>query len=61
MKAVEVEENTLALIDVPKPEPEPGEVLIKVMATAINRADLAQRNGLIPSTSRRKPYYGLRV
>ena len=59
MKAVEVEENTLALIDCPKPEPEPGEVLIKVMATAINRADLAQRNGLYPPPPGASPIMGL--
>lgn len=31
--------------DVPQPEPQPGEVLVKVMATSINPADLKLRRG----------------
>ncbi|XP_060790493.1 quinone oxidoreductase PIG3 isoform X1 [Neoarius graeffei] len=34
---------------VPKPEPKDGEVLIKVYATALNRADVLQRRGLYPA------------
>ncbi|ESO83412.1 hypothetical protein LOTGIDRAFT_169276 [Lottia gigantea] len=34
--------------DVPVPKPLPNEILIKVMATAINRADTLQRKGLYP-------------
>ena len=48
MKAVEVVEKELKIIDYPKPEPGPDEVLIKVKATAVNRADLMQKNGLYP-------------
>jgi len=48
MKAVEVVEKELKLIDFPRPEPGPDEVLIKVKATAVNRADLMQKNGLYP-------------
>lgn len=33
---------------VPRPEPGPGEVLIEVAASAVNRADLLQRQGLYP-------------
>jgi putative PIG3 family NAD(P)H quinone oxidoreductase len=33
---------------VPDPEPEPGEVLASVKATAVNRADLLQARGLYP-------------
>ena len=47
MKAVEVVEKELKLIDFPRPEPGPDEVLIKVKATAVNRADLMQKNGLL--------------
>jgi NADPH2:quinone reductase len=31
------------LLEVPRPEPAPGKLLIRVRATALNRADLAQR------------------
>ncbi|XP_058255455.1 quinone oxidoreductase PIG3 [Hemibagrus wyckioides] len=34
---------------VPKPKPKDGEVLIKISATALNRADLLQRKGLYPA------------
>ncbi len=34
--------------EAPAPEPGPGEVLIDVAATAVNRADLLQRQGLYP-------------
>lgn len=34
--------------EVPRPEPQAGEVLIKVEATAINRADTLQRRGRYP-------------
>src|SRR3954471_22043452 len=33
---------------VPEPEPGPGEVLVDVAATAVNRADLLQRQGFYP-------------
>jgi NADPH2:quinone reductase len=35
--------------EVPEPEPGPREVLIRVKATALNRADLAQRRGGYPA------------
>jgi len=34
--------------DTPDPEPGPGEVVLDVAATAVNRADLAQRQGFYP-------------
>ena len=34
--------------DAPDPEPAPGEILIDVAATAVNRADLVQRQGYYP-------------
>ncbi|HEX7353882.1 MAG TPA: NAD(P)H-quinone oxidoreductase [Mycobacteriales bacterium] len=33
---------------VPDPEPAPGEVVVEVVASAVNRADLLQRQGLYP-------------
>lgn len=40
--------DVLRLTDVPDPEPGPGEVLIDVAASAVNRADLLQRQGFYP-------------
>jgi NADPH2:quinone reductase len=40
--------GTLELRDVPEPVPQPGELLIRVRATALNRADLAMRRGAYP-------------
>src|ERR687894_224757 len=34
--------------EVPDPVPRPGEVLVDVVATAVNRADLLQRQGFYP-------------
>jgi putative PIG3 family NAD(P)H quinone oxidoreductase len=52
MRAVTVSEpggpEVLTLSELPDPEPAPGEVVIDVTATAINRADLLQRQGLYP-------------
>lgn len=52
MRAVVVKEfggpEQLSITDLPNPQPGPGEVLIAVRATALNRADLLQRRGLYP-------------
>ena len=40
--------EVLTLTDLPDPEPGPGEVVIEVVATAVNRADLLQRQGFYP-------------
>ncbi len=48
MKAILVRDNALHWSDVPDVVPDVGEVLIKNHATAINRADLAQRGGAYP-------------
>ena len=40
--------EVLALEDVPRPEPAPDEVLVRVVATALNRADILQRIGGYP-------------
>lgn len=54
MRAVTVEQGeagdppTLIVSDIEPPEPGPGEVLIDVAATAVNRADLMQAQGKYP-------------
>ena len=52
MRAVIVTEpggpEALTVVDLPDPEPGPGEVLVKVAATAVNRADTMQRQGFYP-------------
>ena len=40
--------EVLTLADVPDPDVAPGEVLVDVAATAVNRADLLQRQGFYP-------------
>lgn len=40
--------EALTLVDLPTPEPGPGEVRLDVVATAVNRADTLQRRGLYP-------------
>ncbi len=55
MRAVVIESyggpEVLAIREVPAPEPGPGEVLVDVVASALNRADLLQRMGLYPGPS----------
>jgi putative PIG3 family NAD(P)H quinone oxidoreductase len=52
MRAITITEyggpTVLRLAEVPDPQPGPGEVLIDVVATAVNRADLLQRQGRYP-------------
>ncbi|ETI69041.1 NAD(P)H-quinone oxidoreductase [Neobacillus vireti] len=50
MKAVLVDERNqnLFIDNVKEPIPKEGELLVKIKATAINRADLLQRKGLYP-------------
>ena len=45
MKAAVITENGLELKEVPQPEPKAGEVLIKVSAAGLNRADLLALQG----------------
>ena len=51
----------LALQEVPDPELGPGELLVRVRATALNRADLLQRRGLYPPPAGAPPYLGLEM
>ena len=50
MRAVVVSQpgdvDSLEVVDLPVPEPGPGEVLIEVTAAGVNRADLMQRRGM---------------
>jgi NADPH:quinone reductase len=52
MRAIRVENPgpgyQLAVAEIPRPEPGPGEVLIKVAAAGLNRADIAQAMGHYP-------------
>ena len=52
MKAVIVEkpgdESVLKIADVPEPEIKPDEILIRVRAAGVNRADIMQRQGFYP-------------
>jgi putative PIG3 family NAD(P)H quinone oxidoreductase len=63
MKAVVVTEpggpDALTLQDVPEPVAGPGEVLLEVAATAVNRADLMQRMGHYPPPPGAPEYPGL--
>ena len=52
MRAVIVSEpggpEVLEVVDLPDPTPAPGEVVVDVVATAVNRADTLQRKGFYP-------------
>jgi tumor protein p53-inducible protein 3 len=51
--------DALRLGDAPDPEPGPGEALLAVHATAVNRADLLQREGRYPPPPGASPILGL--
>lgn len=51
--------EALQLVDLPTPQPGPGEVLVDVVATAVNRADLLQRRGLYRPPAGATPVLGL--
>lgn len=59
MKAIQVTHDSLIWSDTPDPEPGPGEVVIRVEATAVNRADLSQRQGSYPPPPGASPILGL--
>jgi putative PIG3 family NAD(P)H quinone oxidoreductase len=52
MRAIVITEpggtDVLELLDVPDPVPGPEEVVVDIVSTALNRADLLQRRGLYP-------------
>ncbi len=51
--------DVLRLTEVDDPEPGPAEVLIRVAATAVNRADLLQREGHYPPPPGASPILGM--
>ncbi|TQS41779.1 NAD(P)H-quinone oxidoreductase [Cryptosporangium phraense] len=51
--------EVLRWTEVPDPEPGPGEVLIDVVASAVNRADIMQRQGFYPPPPGASEYPGL--
>nr|XP_020478552.1 quinone oxidoreductase PIG3 isoform X2 [Monopterus albus]XP_020478553.1 quinone oxidoreductase PIG3 isoform X2 [Monopterus albus]XP_020478554.1 quinone oxidoreductase PIG3 isoform X2 [Monopterus albus]XP_020478555.1 quinone oxidoreductase PIG3 isoform X2 [Monopterus albus]XP_020478556.1 quinone oxidoreductase PIG3 isoform X2 [Monopterus albus]XP_020478557.1 quinone oxidoreductase PIG3 isoform X2 [Monopterus albus]XP_020478558.1 quinone oxidoreductase PIG3 isoform X2 [Monopterus albus] len=53
--------ESLLLRNIPRPQPRNGQVLIKVHATALNRADLLQRRGLYPPPPGESDIIGLEV
>ncbi|OPC76915.1 NADPH:quinone oxidoreductase [Embleya scabrispora] len=65
MKAVAITQpggpEVLEWIDVEDPRPAPGEVVVDVSASALNRADVMQRWGLYPLAPGTSPYPGLEI
>ncbi|MFG3048306.1 NAD(P)H-quinone oxidoreductase [Streptomyces sp. NPDC048202] len=63
MHAITVSEpggpEKLTWTEVPDPVPGPGEVLVDVAATGVNRADIMQRQGAYPAPPGASPYLGL--
>jgi NADPH:quinone reductase len=53
--------EVLRLGEVPRPKPGPGQVLIRVAATSVNRADLQQRAGNYPPPPGESEILGLEV
>jgi putative PIG3 family NAD(P)H quinone oxidoreductase len=51
--------EVLLWTEVPDPRPGPGEVLIDIAASAVNRADVMQRQGHYPPPAGAPPYPGL--
>ncbi|MEV0264282.1 NAD(P)H-quinone oxidoreductase [Streptomyces sp. NPDC050617] len=65
MKAVTIKEaggpEVLEWTEVEDPSPRAGEVVVDVVASALNRADVMQRMGLYPVPEGASPYPGLEV
>ena len=64
MKAITVAndaDHSLCWQEVPDPTCGPGEVLVDIRATAVNRADLLQRAGHYPPPPGASPYMGLEM
>ncbi|NMO05298.1 NAD(P)H-quinone oxidoreductase [Gordonia sp. TBRC 11910] len=61
MRAIVAENSELVVVERPTPEPAGGEVLIKVVAAGLNRADLMQRQGYYPPPPGASDVLGLEV
>ncbi|MFJ9123335.1 NAD(P)H-quinone oxidoreductase [Streptomyces sp. NPDC102340] len=65
MKAVSIKEpggpEVLQWVDAEDPAPAAGQVVVDVVASAVNRADVMQRMGLYPVPEGASPYPGLEV
>jgi tumor protein p53-inducible protein 3 len=65
MKAITIDNpggaEKLKISDYPDPIPGPDEILVKVKATALNRADILQREGKYPPPKGASPILGLEL
>ncbi len=65
MRAIEIERpggpEVLRMIEMPRPRPKAGEVVIRVIAAGVNRPDIQQRRGLYPPPPDASPLPGLDV
>ena len=65
MQAIEIERpggpEVLRRVEMPRPHAEPGSVVIRVFAAAVNRPDIQQRRGLYPPPPDATPIPGLDV
>ncbi|MFT8719377.1 NAD(P)H-quinone oxidoreductase [Acetobacter sp.] len=65
MQAIVLDEpggpDVLHLGEVPTPQPRPGEVLVHVAASGVNRPDIMQRKGLYPPPPGASPLLGLEI
>lgn len=59
--AVNPDDRSISIEQEPVPTPGPDEILIKVSAAGLNRADLLQRKGLYPPPQDASPIMGLEV
>ena len=59
--AVNPDDHSISIEQEPVPSPGAGEILIKVSAAGLNRADLLQRKGLYPPPEDASPIMGLEV
>lgn len=63
MHAIKIQEpggpDMLVWSEVPDPEPGPGEVIVDVRASGVNRGDILQRQGHYPPPPGASPYPGL--